>query len=213
MNPFKKSVALLSLGLAGAVFVGCNQDVDQQDLVSARENVEKEMRETEMTREKVNEEIAEKEREAESIRHEVMKPNSEQVQEAEQELTEARKEGEAKIEEELQETRDANAKLAETEARLDAQNARDSFLAEHQQQLVAAELKIEELEKSANAAEGTSKEVIEAKIELIQTAHSDLKDAIDAVNAVDSLKWQTKMAPVEEARGELDAALSAADEG
>lgn len=210
MNLFKRGAALGVLSLMGLACIGCGQDVDQGDVNAAREDVREEMRETAQVEQEGREAINEEERETAETRHEVLKPNTEDIREEKRETAEARKDAAEAVNEEQKETAEAKQELNEKEAKLNAQKARDAYVAENQTLLKTAATRIEQLETVADDQEGAVKEATEKQIDELQAAHDKLEEAIDDMKSADPLKWQTEKADVEAARKALEQELEEA---
>jgi chromosome segregation ATPase len=210
MRLYVRGAAWALLGAATVVGLGCAQDVDRDDVTDARQEVLEEERETAQARQEMGEEVAEQERQAAEKRHEALRPDYEGVREADGDVREARREGAEKVREEEQETREARKELSETEAKFEAQKARDNFLAEPRALLKSAEERIEQLKAVADDQEGAAQEATQLQIDKLQLAHDALEEAIDDAKSADALDWQTEKATVDTAHKNLQRELDEA---
>jgi len=201
-----KSLKFASAGalLAGSIAaVGCAERTDLGDVQAARDAVREEQHETAEVRQESAEEIAEAERKEAAVRHEAMRPvtgeNSEDVRDAAHETAETRQEAAAAVQEEQQDTAEAKEKLRDTEARFQATQARDKYVADHQTKLDAAEKRIEVLNDRAANEEGATKEATEKQAAELQTAHDRAEEALDNVGSAELLKWTDQQSNVKQA--------------
>lgn len=201
-----KSLKFASAGalLAGSIAaVGCAERTDMGDVQAARDAVREEQHETAEVRQESAEDIAEAERNEAAVRHEAMRPvtgeNAEDVRDAAQETAETRQEAAEAIQEEKQETAEAQAELRDTEARFQATQARDKYVADHQVKLDAAEKRIEALNTRASNEEGATKEATEKQVAELKTAHDRAEEALDNVESAELLKWSDHQSNVKQA--------------
>ncbi len=205
-----KSLKFASVGalLAGSlVAVGCADRTDLGDVQAARDDVREEQHETAEVRQEAAEDIAEAQRNEAATRHEVMRPNTDEIREAEQETAETRREAAEAIREENQETAEAQAELRDTEARYQATQARDKYVADHQAKLDAAEKRIEALNTRASNEEGATKEATERQAAELQTAHDRAEEALDNVESAELMRWSDHQNNVKQAFDALQAEM------
>jgi hypothetical protein len=203
MKFLNKTTMTMALACCTAAAVGCSQRTGYDDVRAAREDVAAEQHQTAEVQQEAAENIAEAERNEARVRHEALKPvtegEREAIRDARQETAEARREGAEAVQEARKDTAEAQRDLQDTEARFNAEKARDAFVAQQQSKLTAASERIEALKARADNEEGATQETTGAKVEALQGAHDHAEDTLDELKSADVLKWDEHRAAVEQA--------------
>lgn len=155
--------ALAFVGLVMLSTSGCDRELTQSDIDTARENVAEEQQETEQARREAADAVADEQRETEQARREAFKPpvdrvedesDLDRVREEERETEEVREDEQENIREEEQETQDAASLSRKLEAQLTAQVERDAYVKQVEAHLARAEDRVEQLNEQAADLEG-----------------------------------------------------------
>jgi chromosome segregation ATPase len=202
---FKRLATCASLSTVLIATAGC--EINERDVTAARDNVVEERQETEQTRREAAQKIMDKEKELADARHSAKKvPYDEQgnVREKQEELENTREEAREDVKQEEQETREAEMEAKRMESELAAKNARDALVASANQKLEAVDQRIDAMKTQLEQLEGAEHEKLATDLAQLQTDRKALADAIDEVNDVEVLQWETKKPLVEKAIQRID---------
>ena len=197
------SSALIAVPLS--LSTGCNETVGPDDVADARQDAAEERRETQEVRRDAAEEIREEDREAAAARHEAMKPiippeKVETAREEEREARETRQDAMSRVREEEKETREAEQKVAQTEAQLSAQRERDRYMDEVNATLKDVDKRIETLKTQRDSTEDEAlKRRLDDRISQLEKERDTVKEELDQVESAELLKWESERNDVQAA--------------
>jgi chaperonin cofactor prefoldin len=97
--------------------------------------------------------------------------------------------------------------LKTEEQRLQATQARDSYVKEVEAKLEAIEKDIDQMEQQASNAEGADKDSINTRIEALQAQHDRAQEALDDLKNADLASWENHKQHVSTAMQGLDSNL------
>lgn len=123
-------------------------------------------------------------------------------------LAKTRTEAEKKIADQSLAARDADAKLAETEAKAVATKDREAFVAQVESELQAADRRVDELKTAAGKQEGTAKDATNTKIKDIQAKRDTVKQSLDKIKSAELLQWQVQRPAVQQALDDLHRSMA-----
>jgi hypothetical protein len=217
-NPFVRSKEmrkklwtgrLLTAVLAGValVAVGCQEATTEKDVADARQDVREEQRETADTVRDAQKDVADARQDAQP--YTVNRPvTGEDAAEARQDVADARHEAQKDIADQKQDEREAALELKTVEQKAAATKARDSFVAQTEQQLADAENRIDQLKTSASATDGANKETLDRQIDTLQGHHDRVEDALGNLKTAKLEEWQTHRQHVRMAMQDLNNSMA-----
>ncbi len=194
---------LASLGAASffLAMVGC--DTTPSDVQSAKNEVREEQQETAKARAEGDQAVREAEAREKQLRETAMRQAkedaAEKVDEAAQETQEARRERDENVAREQQQTAEAKARAERLAAELEAKQARDTFVTTAESDLEEIDARIELMTKELEGKEGTAREQLETKIEVLKVRREAVSDALNNLKNAEVLKWEQHKAAVESA--------------
>jgi hypothetical protein len=199
MNAVQKRHLGIGLGLVIAVVLaglaGC--EVDEQDVIAAREEAAQEQQDVQEAIEQGQRDV----REAQD-RYETRRPP------IDEDVQEAREEAQENIDQEQKEAAEAEAEAKKMEQQLAAQKERDTWVQEARGRLVAADARIEALDaRAAEMEEGAEKDKLDAHLAKIHETRDNAEAAIDEVEAAEALQWTTAQPKANTALDELEKLL------
>jgi hypothetical protein len=208
-------VAVLALAV-----MGCEQGTTKKDVAQAQNKVAKKQQDVQKAQANAQEKIAAQQENVDKARHEAMKPvvddngNDQNknkaeangdVQKAEQKLDKTKADTNAKVQKAQADVQEAKTDLQNKEAKFKQTQDRDAFLKQVDQQLAAADQKIDQLKKDKdNAKDNPAKQQVQDKIDKLQAQRDRVNDAEKEMKKADVLKWQGHQKNVQTQLAELD---------
>lgn len=202
-----KLLRTVPVGIASMLLItGC--EVTEDKVSDARQNIAEERRETEEARSEGNQEIRQEQKELVDARHSAKRANydeesMEDVREEQQDVEEARENMNEIVREEKNETNEAKQQAQRLERELEADKARDQFVANMEEELEAVDKRINRMQERLENLEGEAYERLETEIDALQAERDVFADAIVKVRDAEALNWEAHKSSVETALEDL----------
>jgi hypothetical protein len=175
------------------LLAGCAREVTQKDVTAARQAVEEQQQQVEQARQEA----------AEIVPEEKTAERSSAQEAAHQQALE-------KVRREEAEAREAQQKLEGTEARFEAQLARDAYVKEMRGKFETADKEIEEIRQHGDDLTGEAKDAHNKMMENLDALRQTAEGSLDEVETADALKWTESRDDADRAYESLSKEIDAA---
>lgn len=211
----RTTLAMFASCVVCTLFGGC--EVKEKDVADARDQVVKEQQETAEALKSGEQDVQEAKKDLAIARHEAMRVpyeggKDDQVLEKERELADAKQNMQENVNEEKKETAEAKQEAKQKEAELMATKERDAFLVTANSKLAAVDDQLEAMEAEKDQLQDEkAKQQLQTEIGILEVKRESLSDAIDQVETVEVLQWQSKKSLVDDAIAKLNEVESPQD--